>query len=66
VTRGVCEKVAQIVAQPIFGFFVHWEKVRQTFAPLLYFSKKTLSKENYHPIGENSPNLVTLLFVALF
>jgi hypothetical protein len=36
------------------------KKVVQKFWLLLSFSKK-LSKENTHPIGENSPNLVTLI-----
>jgi hypothetical protein len=35
------------------------EKVAQLFGLLLQFSQK-LPKENSHPTGENSPNLVTL------
>jgi hypothetical protein len=48
------EKIAQNLAEPIFyqnqylgTFLVRWKKV--------FFYK-----ENYHPTGENSPNLVTL------
>jgi hypothetical protein len=36
-----------------------WIKVEKNFGLLLYFSKN-LHKENNRPIGENSPNLVTL------
>jgi hypothetical protein len=36
-----------------------WVKAAQIFGRLLYFSDKLL-KENNRPMGENSPNLVTL------
>jgi hypothetical protein len=51
------------VAQPIFveTNMEHspGKKLNQNDVLLLYFSKK-LSKVNNRPIGENSPNLVTL------
>jgi hypothetical protein len=36
------------------------EKVAQLFVLLVKFSQK-LPKESSHPVGENSPNLATLL-----
>jgi hypothetical protein len=35
------------------------EKVAQKCGPILSFSKR-LSKVNFHPVGENFPNLATL------
>jgi hypothetical protein len=58
------KKSPQNMAQPIFlsklihNFFPR-KKVAQTFWLFLQFSKK-LPNETYRPIGENSPNLVTL------
>jgi hypothetical protein len=48
VTRWVCEKNAQNVAQSIF--------LSKLYTPLFW---KKLPKENNHPEGENSPNLVS-------
>jgi hypothetical protein len=63
VTRCVFEKVAQNVALSIFceNYYTSAtvEKIAQLFWLLLQFSQK-LPNENSHPIGENSPNLVTL------
>jgi hypothetical protein len=39
---------------------VPWTKVAYKFDLLLYFSKKLLN-ENNRPIGENSPNPITLM-----
>jgi hypothetical protein len=51
VTRCVCEKVVQNVAQPVFcqNKYVHtehilWEKVAHKFVQLLKFSKKRPKK----------------------
>jgi hypothetical protein len=57
-------KVAQNAAQSIIcqkscTRLVPWKKVAQLFVLLLPFSQK-LPKENSHPMGKNSPNLVTL------
>jgi hypothetical protein len=57
VARWVCEKVAQNFAQliniicQIYTLLVLWKKVVLKFAP----------KVNIRPMGENSPNLVTLM-----
>jgi hypothetical protein len=64
VTRWVCEKIAQKVAQNkfcqsqhiIYNFGKSSTKIWTTF---VIFEK--LSKVNNRPLGENSPNLVTLL-----
>jgi hypothetical protein len=69
VTRCVREKVAQNVAQSICCenectiFIV--KKVAQLFVLFLQFSQK-LPKLNSRPIGENSPNLVTLCMIPNF
>jgi hypothetical protein len=52
VTRWVCEKLALSVAHPFLSKFSHGKKVAREF--------KNLPKENNRPIGENSPNQVTL------
>jgi hypothetical protein len=63
VTRWVCEKIAQAVAKPIFCQNLYITKVVQNFGLLLWFIKTT--KVNNHPIGENSPNLVTLYAIKV-
>jgi hypothetical protein len=68
VTRCVCEKVAQNVAQSIFceNYYKTFtvEKVSQLFGLLQSFSQN-VPKENSHPRGENSPNMVTLINTQL-
>jgi hypothetical protein len=60
-----CETVAQSVAKPIFRqnkyIIFTVEKVTQKVSVLF----KKLPKESNRPIGENSPNLVTLASSAL-
>jgi hypothetical protein len=41
------------------------EKVAKNFAPFLYAIFKNLAKVKNRPIGENSPNLVTLMYLIL-
>jgi hypothetical protein len=56
--------MAKNVAQHVFRKKLYitfpWEKVPQKFGLILKYIKK-LPIENKRPIGENSPNLVTLL-----
>jgi hypothetical protein len=64
VTRGVCEKVAQNVAQPIFCQNEYITGTVEKSSPTIcatsvVFNK--LAKENNRPVGENLPNLVTLM-----
>jgi hypothetical protein len=58
----VCETVAKKGTQPIFWLnqYVAFLWQAQKFGLLLKFSKN-LPKVSNRPIGENSPNLVTLL-----
>jgi hypothetical protein len=62
VARRVCEKFAQIVAQPSFCqnqcIIFTLGKVAQNFGLLLFFLN--LPNVSNRPLGENSPNLVTL------
>jgi hypothetical protein len=63
VTRCVCEKVAQNAAQSVFWKIIITFTVEKG-SPIIYgtsviFTK--LPKVNSHPIGEKSPNLVTLI-----
>jgi hypothetical protein len=51
----ICEKVAQNVAQPIFLFGKSSPKICASSV-----IKNYPKYVNYHPIGEYSPNLVTL------
>jgi hypothetical protein len=64
-TRCIFEKVAQNAAQSIFcqNYYISVtaEKVAQLFGLL----RQKLPKENSHPMGEKSPNLVTLLGSSL-
>jgi hypothetical protein len=64
VTRGVREKVAQNVAQPVF---CQNRNITFTVESILTTSVifKQLSKVDIHPLGENSPTLVNLV-VAYF
>jgi hypothetical protein len=68
VTRCACKKVAQNVAQSIFVIINAWllpfKEVAQVLLLLLKFSPK-IPKETSHPIGENSHNLVTLVYVNI-
>jgi hypothetical protein len=70
VTRSVCEKIPQSVAKYIFVnitkcFVLAPEKSNPKMgaACVIFFKKKTLHKVNKHPLGENSPYLVTLVLV---
>jgi hypothetical protein len=68
VTRWVCEKVAQAVAQPVNSskLMHRWcrgEGGPKNLATSVIF--KTLLEENNYPIWENWPNLVTLLHIFL-
>jgi hypothetical protein len=64
VTRCVCEKIAQNVAQSFIcqNLYITLpdEKEVKNFGLQLKISRK-LPKENNHPIGLNSPILVTLI-----
>jgi hypothetical protein len=57
VTRWVCEKVDQNVAQPIYCQNL---KSIGTVAKATIVICNKRAKENNRPVGENSPNLVTL------
>jgi hypothetical protein len=62
-TRLVCDKIAKNVAQPIFcqnQYITFMCKYSLKFRATSVF-KKNLPKVNNHPMGENSPNLVTLV-----
>jgi hypothetical protein len=59
VTRRVCEKIAQNVAQPIF-VATNAQPSAWNFFFALSEIFKTLPKVNNHDTGENSTNLVTL------
>jgi hypothetical protein len=57
------EKIAQNVAQPFLSKLTHnlnCGKKQPTMWATSVF-KKTLSRVNNHPSGENSPDLVTLI-----
>jgi hypothetical protein len=61
--RWVCEKIAQNVAQPIFlsksvHNFYRGTKYSKNLGHV--YNLKKLPKVNNNPMGENSPNLVTL------
>jgi hypothetical protein len=67
VTWWVSEKFAQNVAQPIFGQYYHIsfteeKSCRRMWTNSILFIK--LPKVNNRPMGENSPNLVTLVAMA--
>jgi hypothetical protein len=66
VTRWVCEKNAQTIGQPIFcqNFTVLLFYCGKKYQVHMYENLKNLPKENNCPIGENSPNLVTLVVVS--
>jgi hypothetical protein len=69
VTRCVCENVAQNDAQSVFRDNRYVTFTVEKSGPFIgatfvIFSK--LPKVNSHPIGENSPNLVTLVLVCYF
>jgi hypothetical protein len=68
VTRWVCYKIAQNVAQPVFVKIniqlLPWIKVAQNFVQLLYFSKN-YSKKTITQYAKNSPNLVTLVAIVM-
>jgi hypothetical protein len=63
VTRRVSEKIAQGVAQPIFvkiyALLILWKKVASNLAASKIV--KNYPKETINPVGENSPNQVTLI-----
>jgi hypothetical protein len=63
VTRWVCDKIAQNVAQPIFckHLYINLNVLKSSpiFLATSVIFKKLANKYN-HSIGENSPNLVTL------
>jgi hypothetical protein len=62
VTRRVCDKIDQTVAQLIFLAKLIFKKFpRRTIIKKYLLLLKKLAKENNRSIGENSPNLVTLL-----
>jgi hypothetical protein len=66
VTGFVFEKIAQNVAQSIFRKKIVRNFYREKRSPKIRATSviiKKLPKVNNHPIGENSPNLVTLSVV---
>jgi hypothetical protein len=71
VTRWVCEKIVQNVNTPthVLPKRIHslhrGKKSPKSFWQFVRFSK-LLATVNNHPIGENSPNLVTLNSVNMF
>jgi hypothetical protein len=63
VTKWVCKRIAQNIAQDILGHNFYWGKKLpkyQIWANAAIF-KKNLPKVDNRLMGENSPNLVTLL-----
>jgi hypothetical protein len=56
--KKVAQNVAQPIISPILTHYFHCEKTAKKFRPLTSFKK--VPKENTRPIGENSPNFVTL------
>jgi hypothetical protein len=63
-TRWVCENVAQIVAQPVFRKILYIILNVDKSSPkslFWHFQKNTQRKQS--PVGEYSPNLVTLLML---
>jgi hypothetical protein len=63
VTRCVCERIAQIVVQAVFGRNENIKYTAEISSPIVLAISvicKKLPKENSHPTGENSPNPVTL------
>jgi hypothetical protein len=61
VTRGVCEKVAQNIAQPIFCQNEYITGTVEKSSPRIYATSvvfNKLAKENNRPVGETSPTLV--------
>jgi hypothetical protein len=60
------EKIAQNVAQPVFTYIIYeYEKSRTKMRATSVIFKK-LSLANNRPLGENSPNLVTLIDSYIF
>jgi hypothetical protein len=63
VTRCDCEIIVQKLAETVFvkiyANFFTWKKWPKNFGYFFIFFKK-LTQENSYPIGESSPNLVTL------
>jgi hypothetical protein len=64
VTRCVCEEMSQNVAKPIFSqkIFITSTAEKSILATFVIFEK--LPKVINHPMGENSPNLVTLKLIS--
>jgi hypothetical protein len=56
--RCVCEKIAQKVAQPVFGqtFLTFTVEISSPKMWVIYVIFKKVPKVNTLPIGENSPN----------
>jgi hypothetical protein len=64
VARGISEKFAQNVSQPIFWTYYYISFTEEKSCPRLWTNSVIfikLAKVNNRPMGENSPNLVTLL-----
>jgi hypothetical protein len=63
VTGWICERLAQIVAQPIFlPKLLHNFYLGEKAQKMVYFCNfQKLPKANNCSLGENSTNLVTLL-----
>jgi hypothetical protein len=65
VTRCVCERIAQNVAQAVFAQNENITCTAEISSPII----RAICIKNYHPIGENSPNLGSMLwsqFSAIF
>jgi hypothetical protein len=62
--RPKCEKIAQNDAQAVFSHNKNVPFVVEISSPIIWaisVTCKKLPEVNSHPIGENSPNLVTLV-----
>jgi hypothetical protein len=63
VTGRVCEKAPKTLAHSNFwSKLLEWKKSHKTFGLLLSFEK--IPKAKYRSKGENSPNLVTLVWTV--